>query len=90
MLQDDFLAQCVRLARLGGISDTSLVSIAVTRCTGRALSVINELEQRLGRLSIEQLKTESTTHFSEQLTATKAAMQLSRFTKGTMKAREHA
>ena len=87
---DDFLAQCARLARLGAISDTSLVSIVATRCTGRALSVINELEQRLGRLSIDQLKTELHAHFSEQPTATQAAIQLSRFTKGTMKAREYA
>ena len=86
---DDFLAQCARLARLGGITDDSLVSIAATRCTGRALSVVNELEQRLGRLSIDQLKAELTSHFSAQPTATLAAMQLSRLTKGTMKAREY-
>ena len=38
---DDFLAQCPRLAGLGGVSDASLASIVAARRTGRALSVIN-------------------------------------------------
>ena len=86
---DDFLAQCSRLAGLGGISDASLASIVAGRCTGRALSVINEVEHRLGHLSFTQLSTELKSHFSEQPTAAQAAMQLSRLVKGEKKARDY-
>ena len=84
---EDFLAQCSRLAGLGGISNDSLASIVAARCSGRALTVVNELEQRLGRLSLAQLTTSLTSHFSAQPTAAQAAMQLSRLVKGRMKAR---
>ena len=86
---EDFLTQCSRLAVLGGISSDLLASIVAARCTGRALSVVNELEQRLGRLSMAQLTTSLTSHFSAQPTAVQAAMQLSRLIKGRMKAREY-
>ena len=86
---EDFLAQCSRLAGLGGISSDSLASIVAARCSGRALSVVNELEQRLGRLSMAQLTTSLTTHFSAQPTAAQAAMQLAQLVKGRRKAREY-
>ena len=85
---EDFLAQCSRLAGLGGISSDSLASIVAARCSGRALTAVNELEQRLGQLSMDQLSTSLTSHFSAQPTAAQAAMQLSRLVKGRMKARE--
>ncbi|KAF0306555.1 Protein PELPK1 [Amphibalanus amphitrite] len=85
---EDFLAQCSRLAGLGNISSDSLASIVAARCSGRALTVVNELEQRLGRPSMAQLSTSLTSHFSAQPTAAQAAMQLSRLVKGRMKARE--
>ena len=85
---EDFLAQCSRLAAFGRISNDSLASIVAARCSGRALTVVNELEQRLGRLFLAQLTTSLTSHLSAQPTAAQAAMQLSRLLKGRMKARE--
>lgn len=86
---EDFLMQCTRLAGLGGLSEDSLAAVIAARCTGCALSVVNELEQRLGRLSVSQLQTSLISRFSAQPTAAQEAIQLSRLAKGRTQAREY-
>ena len=41
---EDFLRQCTRLAVLGNLPDSKLGAIVAARCHGRALTVVNGIE----------------------------------------------
>ena len=52
----DFLRQCSRLAKLGGLPDKKLCEIIAARCKGIALQVINAIEDCKGPLSLEKIQ----------------------------------
>ena len=86
---EDFLVQCHRLAGLGGIADESLASIIAARCIGRALAVVNELEDRQGGASVAEITETLLSHFSSRPTPEQAAVQLARLVKGGQTAQEY-
>ena len=86
----DFLRQCSRLAKLGGLPDEKLCEIIAARCKGIALEVINAIEDCKGPLSLEKIREEFTARFeSGAATAQQAAQALSTLSKGSDTAAEY-
>ena len=86
---EDFLRQCCRLAKLGGVPDDRLCCIIASKCRGAALEAVNALEDSKGELSLAELKTELNTQFGGSQSVEQAAQALATLVKGTLSAREY-
>ena len=88
---DDFLRQCTRLAELGGHSDETVAKIIAARCRGRALTVVNGIEDNGGMLDLTAIKTSLVSHFGGATKSTgQAAQALAALTKGGRSTQEYA
>ena len=85
---DDFLKQCTRLATLGKISSQQCVIIAA-KCRGRALAVINGIEDCGDELSLTVIKTQLRAHFGTGSSVEQAAQNLSSLVKGGLPAHDY-
>ena len=86
----DFLRQCTRLADLGG-HKKDIAPIIAARCRGRALSVVNSIEDDGKDLDLTAIKASLESHFGGAARSTgQAAQALAALTKGGRSTQEYA
>ena len=87
---EDFFRQCTRLATLGGLPDAQLGAIIAAKCQGRALAVVNGIEDAGEELSLLSVKTKLTAHFGGASGSVEQASQgLASLTKGHLSAQSY-
>lgn len=87
---EDFFRQCTRLATLGGLPDAQLGAIIAAKCQGRALSVVNGIEDAGEELSLLSVKTKLTAHFGGASGSVEQASQgLASLAKGHLSAQSY-
>ena len=87
---EEFLRQCSRLAALGKITDDQLPVIVAARCRGRALAVVNGIEDCGEKLTLDTIKTQLCAHFGDADRSVEQATQnLSSLVKGALSAQDY-
>ena len=87
---EDFFKQCTRLATLGGLPDEQLGAIIAARCQGRALSVVNGIEDSGCELSLSSVKAQLKAHFGSASGSVEQASQgLASLSKGHLSAQSY-
>ena len=84
---EEFLRQCSRLATLGRITDDQLPVIVAARCRGRALAVVNGIEDCGEKLTLDSIKTQLFAHFGDAVE--QATQNLSSLVKGALSAHDY-
>ena len=87
---EDFVRQCSRLATLGNLPDSQLGAIVAARCQGRALSVVNGIEEAGTELSLTTVTTQLRAHFGGATGSVEQATQsLATLSKGHLSAQSY-
>ena len=87
---DDFFRQCSRLAKLGQIDDDRLCVIVAAKCRGRALAVVNGIEDCGDKLTLSTIKEQLCAHFGDaERSVEQAAQNLSSLVKGSLSAQDY-
>ena len=87
---EEFLRQCSRLAALGKITDDQLPVIVAARCRGRALAVVNGIEDCGEKLTLDTIKAQLCAHFGDADRSVEQATQdLSSLVKGALSAQDY-
>ena len=87
---EDFLRQCARLAALGCVPDDKLGAIIAARCHGRALTVVNSIEDGGGVLSVMTVTSQLQAHFGGASGSVERASQsLATLSKGHLSAQDY-
>lgn len=87
---DEFIRQCSRLATLGQIADDQLCVIVAAKCRGRALAVVNGIEDGGEKLTLSTLQEQLRAHFGgTDRSVEQAAQSLSSLVKGSLSAQDY-